>query len=147
MQFRKLWWIEFRIGIFDIEGNEKVIFNHKKLKIYFAVLCNCKKRLLRRIRTYHKTSKFTPIDQIIFRKPDLLFIDGQIQLAKNTFTLQWSKASWKSCSSVASLLVSVISLGFSNLKSKSLSYINHERSVDESISKHFSRIFANRTVH
>ena len=81
------WWIEFRIGIFDIEGNEKVIFNHKKLKIYLVVLCNCKKRFLRRFRTHHNTSTFMPIDQIIFRKPDLLFIDGQVQLAKNTFTL------------------------------------------------------------
>ena len=52
------------------------MLNHKKFKIYFEVLCDCKKRLLTRIRTQHNTSKFTPIAQIILAKPDLLFIDG-----------------------------------------------------------------------
>ena len=56
--------------------------NQMKFKIYFEVLCNCDKRLLRRIRTQHNTSKFTQTAQIIFGKPDLLFIDGQIQQCK-----------------------------------------------------------------
>ena len=74
-----MWWIKFRIGIFDIEGNAKVMVNHMKFKIYFDVICNCDNRLLRRIRTQHNTSKFTQTVQIIFGKPDLLLIDGQIQ--------------------------------------------------------------------
>ena len=41
-----MWWIKFRIGIFDIEGNEKVMINHMKFKIYFEVICNCDNRLL-----------------------------------------------------------------------------------------------------
>ena len=77
-----MWWIELRIRLFDIEGNEKVMVNQMKFKIYFEVLCNCDKLLLRRIRTEHKTSKFTQTAQIIFGKPDLLFIDGQIQQCK-----------------------------------------------------------------
>ena len=56
--------------------------NQMKFKIYFEVLCNCDKRLLRRIRTQHNTSKFTQTAQIIFGKPDLLFIDDQIQQCK-----------------------------------------------------------------
>ena len=77
-----MWWIEFRIGIFHIEGNEKVMVNQMKFKTYFQVLCNCNGRLPRRIRTQHNTSKFTQTAQIIFRKPDLLFIHGQIQQCK-----------------------------------------------------------------
>ena len=38
--------------------------------------------LLRRIRTQYNTSKFTQTAQIISGKPDLLFIDGQIQRCK-----------------------------------------------------------------
>ena len=63
--------------------------------------------------------------------------------AKNTFILQWLKTSWKSCSSVNSLLKKawifsgtrrrLVSLGFSNSKNKSLPFISHERSVDELI--------------
>ena len=61
------------------------MLNHKNFEIYFKVLWNCKKQLLGRIRTHHNTSKFTPIAQIIFGKPDPLFIDGQIQLWKEYF--------------------------------------------------------------
>ena len=61
------------------------MLNLKKLKIYFEVLFDCEKRLLIRIRTHHNTSKFTQITQIIFGKPDLLFIDGQIQQPKEYF--------------------------------------------------------------
>ena len=61
------------------------MLNLKKLKIYFEVLFDCEKRLLIRIRTYHNTSKFTQITQIIFGKPDLLFNDGQIQQPKEYF--------------------------------------------------------------
>ena len=56
--------------------------NQMKFKIYFEVLCDCDKRLLRRIRTQHNTSKFTQAAQIIFGKLDLLFIDSQIQQCK-----------------------------------------------------------------
>ena len=56
--------------------------NQMKFNIYFEVLCNCGKRLLRRIRTQHDTSKFAQTAQIIFVKLDLLFIDGQIQQCK-----------------------------------------------------------------
>ena len=56
--------------------------NQIKFKIYFEVLCNCDKRLLRRIRTQNNTSKLTQTGEIIFGKPDLLFIDGQIQQCK-----------------------------------------------------------------
>ena len=56
--------------------------NQMKFKIYFEVLCNCDKRLLRRIRTQHNTSKFTQTAKIIFGKPNLLFIDGLIQQCK-----------------------------------------------------------------
>ena len=45
------------------------------------------------------------------------------------------------------ILVALVSLGFPNLKNKSLPFINHERSVDKSISKYFLRILANRTAH
>ena len=56
--------------------------NHMKFKICFEVLCNCDNRLLRRIRTQDNTSKFIQTVQITFEKPDLLFIDGQIQQCK-----------------------------------------------------------------
>ena len=52
--------------------------NRKKFKMYFEVFCDCKKQLLRRTRTHHNTSKFTPIAQMILGKPDLLFINDQI---------------------------------------------------------------------
>ena len=77
-----MWWIELRIGLFDTEGGKKVMANQMKFKIYFEVLCNCEKWLLRRIRTQDNTSKFIQTAQIIFGKPDLLFIDGQIQQCK-----------------------------------------------------------------
>ena len=41
----------------------------------------------------------------------------------------------------------LVSLRFSNSKRKSLLFINHKRSADESISEYFSRIFANRTIY
>ena len=75
MKFRT-WRVEFRTGIFEIEGNEKVILNQKKFKTYFEVLRNCENWLLTRIRTHHNAKKFTQIAQIIFGKPDLLFVDG-----------------------------------------------------------------------
>ena len=53
---------------------------HKVQKV--QVLCNCEMGLLRRIRTQYNTSKFTQTAQIISGKPDLLFIDGQIQRCK-----------------------------------------------------------------
>ena len=53
-----------------------------KFKVYFEVLYNCNKRLLGRIRTQHNTIKFTQTAQIIFGKPDLLFIRDQIQQCK-----------------------------------------------------------------
>ena len=58
------------------------MLNDKKLKIYFEVLCNCEKRLLRNIRTHGNTSKINEIGKIIFGKPDLLFTDCQIQRCK-----------------------------------------------------------------
>ena len=61
------------------------MLNHKKFKIYFEVLCNYKKQLLRRIRTNHNTIKFTQITQVIFGKPDLWFIGGKIQRYKEYF--------------------------------------------------------------
>ena len=63
------------------------MLNHKKFKIYFEVLCNCKKQLLRRIRAHHNTSKFTPIAQIIFGKPEPYSLMTKSSYAKNTFTL------------------------------------------------------------
>ena len=80
-----MWWIELHIGLFDTEGNEKVMVNQMKFKIYFEALWNCDKRLLRRIRTQHNTSKFTQTTQIIFGKPDLLFIGDQIEQCKQYF--------------------------------------------------------------
>ena len=64
---------------------ETNMLSHKKFKIYIEVLYNCKKRLLRRIRTHYNTSKFTQIVQIIFGKLDRLFINSQIQLCKEYF--------------------------------------------------------------
>ena len=80
------------IGKFDIESNEKVKLNHKKSKIYFEVLRNCERWLLRRIRTHHNTGKFTQIVQIFFGKPDLLLNDGQIQPCKEYFYLVMIKS-------------------------------------------------------
>ena len=58
------------------------MLNHQ-FKIYFEDLCE--KRLLRRIRTHQNTSTFTLTAQIIFEKPELLFIDCQIQPYKKYF--------------------------------------------------------------
>lgn len=55
------WWIEFCIDIFHSEGKEKVMLNYKKFEIYFEVLCNCEKWLLRSIRIHHNTCKLTQI--------------------------------------------------------------------------------------
>ena len=133
------------------------MLNHKNFKIYFKVLWNCKKQLLGRIRTHHNTSKFTPIAQIIFGKPDPLFIDGQIQLCKEYFYPVTIKSLleivlFRTLFAKKGLVINatcqrLVSLRFSNSKSKALPFINHERSADESISEYFSQIFANRTIH
>ena len=129
---------------------------HKKFKIHFEVLCNSVKQILRRIRTHHSTSKFTLIAQIIFGKPDLLFIDGQIELCKEYCypvmikslleIVLFSTVFTKKNLDINCTCQRFVRLGFSNSKSKSLPFINHKRSVDESISEYFSRMFANRTV-
>ena len=41
----------------------------------------------------------------------------------------------------------LLSLEFSDSKNKSLPFINHEMSFDESITEYFSRTFANRAIH
>ena len=121
------------------------MLNHKNFKIYFKVLWNCKKQLLGRIRTHHNTSKFTPIAQIIFGKPDPLFIDGQIQLWKEYFYPVMIKSFleivlFRTLFAKKILIINatcqcLVSLRFSNSKSKSLPFINQERSADESISE------------
>ena len=97
-----------------------------KFKIYFEVLCNCEKWLLRRIRTHCNTIKFTQIAQIIFGKPDLLFTDGQIQWCKQYLYLVMIKSLLKivlfsTLFAKKGLDISgtrrrLVSLGFSNSK-------------------------------
>ena len=131
--------------------------NQMKFKIYFKELCNCDKRLLRRIRTQNNTSKLTQTGEIIFGKPDLLFIDGQIQQCKEYVYPVMIKNLLEIVLFGNSLLMKawivigtrrrLFSLRFLNPKKKSFAFINHERSVEELISEHISRIFTKRAIH
>ena len=86
------------------------------------------------------------IAQIIVGKLDLLFIDGQIQQYKEHFypviiksvleIVLFSTLFAKKSLDISGTRWRLVSLGFSNSKNKSLNFINHERSVDESISKY-----------
>ena len=131
--------------------------NHKKFKIYFKVLFISEKLLLRKITTHHNASKFMEVAQLILGKHDLLFINGQIQQCRESlyFVIIKSLLDVVLFSTLLAKKVLVISVmsrclvifWSSKSKSKLLHFINHERSVDESISEYFLRIFANRAVH
>ena len=136
---------------------KEAMLNHKKLKIkiYFEVLCNCGKRLLRTIRTRRSTSMFIQIAQIIFGKPDWWpFIDCQTQRCKEYFypVMVISLLEIELFSTIVSkddldTDWRLLSLELSDSKNKSLPFINHEMSFDESITEYFSRTFANRAIH